>query len=334
MVALDGFFEKSMLRSETKKVANPKSEEYVILNCIYLKTFTAMDQLSIDRFDVEHIAPKEQMRKLIESCSGDGLPVSCIANLCYLLEYVNRSKKDKNFYQDKKYLLNVKLSDVESKYSFTEAEDLEWMDVPYEKPEDFEVLKEYYVDYCTKRFDKIKHLFCESLGIEYEVLEEEPHEIVKAVVKPEPISVVNKKVKFADKCVSRLAQLTNTELIKVGRSTYKTADGIKGYVVTTSKAYKQGSREKYWFAYRRNPLDDLKGCMECYIIYGCKDEQTLIAIPVEEIEKRVNNLNLSKDEDGNISHWHMVFFKDSNANMTWMLSKPEIVEENINQYQL
>lgn len=334
MVALDGFFEKSMLRSETKKVANPKSEEYVILNCIYLKTFTAMDQLSIDRFDVEHIAPKEQMRKLIESCSGDGLPVSCIANLCYLPEYVNRSKKDKNFYQDKKYLLNVKLSDVESKYSFTEAEDLEWMDVPYEKPEDFEVLKEYYVDYCTKRFDKIKHLFCESLGIEYEVLEDEPHEILKAVVTPEPIPTVNKKVKFADKCVSRLAQLTNTELIKVGRSTYKTADGIKGYVVTTSKTYKQGNRDKYWFAYRRSPLDDLKGCTENYIVYGCKDEQTLIVIPVEEIEKRVDNLNLSKDEDGNISHWHMVFFKDTNGNMTWMLSKPEIIEENINQYQL
>lgn len=334
MVALDGFFEKSMLRSEIKKVANPKSEEYVILNCIYLKTFTAMDQLSIDRFDVEHIAPKEQMRKLIESCSGDGLPVSCIANLCYLPEYVNRSKKNKNFYQDKKYLLNVKLSDVESKYSFTEAEDLEWMDVPYEKPEDFEVLKEYYVDYCTKRFDKIKHLFCESLGIEYEVLEEEAHEIVKAVVKPEPIPVVNKKVKFADKCVSRLAQLINTELIKVGRSTYKTVDEAKGYVVTTSKAYKQGNRDKYWFAYRRNPLDDLKGCSECYIVYGCKDEQTLIVMPVEEIEKRVDNLNLSKDEDGNISHWHMVFFRDANGNMTWMLSKPEIIEENINQYLL
>ena len=59
MVALDGFFERSMLRAEKKNIANPRSEEYVILNCIYLKTFTAMDQLSIDRFDVEHIAPKE-----------------------------------------------------------------------------------------------------------------------------------------------------------------------------------------------------------------------------------------------------------------------------------
>lgn len=107
------------------------------------------------------------MRKLIEACKGEGLSISCIANLCYLPEYVNRSKKDKNFYQDKKYLQYVKLEEVETKYSFTEEEDLDWMDMPYEKPEDFAVLKEYYTDYCTKRFAKIKHLFCDALGITY-----------------------------------------------------------------------------------------------------------------------------------------------------------------------
>ncbi len=182
MVALDGLFERSMLRAEVKKVASPRSEEYVILNCIYLKTFTAMDQLSIDRFDVEHIAPKEQMRKLIEACNGDGLPISCIANLCYLPEYVNRSKKDKNFYQDKKYLLHVNLDEVESKYSFTEEADLEWMDMPYTE-NDFPVLKEYYTDYCTRRFDKIKHLLCNSLGIAYEEIEDTSQEITKKVMR-------------------------------------------------------------------------------------------------------------------------------------------------------
>lgn len=83
-VAMDSFFEKSMLRSESKQAANPKSEDFAILNCIYLKTFTAMDQLSLDRFDVEHIAPKDQMKELIKNCDGEGLPISCIANLCYL----------------------------------------------------------------------------------------------------------------------------------------------------------------------------------------------------------------------------------------------------------
>lgn len=329
MVALDGFFERSMLRAESKKVANPRSEEFVMLNCIYLKTFTAMDQLSIDKFDVEHIAPKEQMRKLIDSCNGEGLPISCIANLCYLPEYINRSKRDKNFYQDKKYLLHIDLADVESKYSFTEEADLEWMDMPYTQPDDFAVLKEYYTDYCTKRFEKIKRLFCASLGIKYEESYEEPEVIAKTVIIPETQPMPNKKVKFADKCVQRLAQILNEELIKVGRSTYISADGKKGFVFTTSKAYKQGNREKYWFAYRRNNLVDIENCENKYFIYGCKDEGTMVQLPIPIIEEHIDNMNISRDEDGMITHWHIVFFKDVDGKMTWMLSHPEIKEVDI-----
>ncbi|MDO4553912.1 MAG: DUF262 domain-containing protein [Lachnospiraceae bacterium] len=329
MVALDGFFERSMLRAESKKVANPRSEEFVMLNCIYLKTFTAMDQLSIDKFDVEHIAPKEQMRKLIDSCNGEGLPISCIANLCYLPEYINRSKHDKNFYQDKKYLLHIDLADVESKYSFTEEADLEWMDMPYTQPDDFAVLKEYYTDYCTKRFEKIKHLFCDSLGIKYEESYEGPEVIAKTVIIPETQPIPNKKIKFADKCVQRLAQIINEELIKVGRSTYISADGKKGFVFTTSKAYKQGNREKYWFAYRRNNLADIANCENKYFIYGCKDEGTMVQLPISTIEEHIDNMNISRDEDGMITHWHIVFFKDADGKMTWMLSHPEIKEVDI-----
>lgn len=333
MVALDGLFERSMLRAEKRNIANPKSEEYVVLNCIYLNTFTAMDQLSLEKFDVEHIAPKEQMRKLIDLCNGEGLPISCIANLCYLPDYVNRSKKDKNFYQDKKYLQHINLAEVENKYSFTEPEDLEWMDMPYEKTEDSFVLKEYYTDYCVKRFDKLKHLFCDSMGITYEVVEPQ-EEVVKKVVVSKPVSTVSKKVKFADKCILRLVQQLNTDLIKTGRSTYKTQDGKIGYVITTSKMYTQGNREKYWFAYRRNPLSEIQECEEKYVIYGCKDESTLVVLPVLEIEKRIDNINLSQDEDGNLAHWHIVFFKDVTGHMTWMLSKPEINEIPINKYVL
>lgn len=329
MVALDGFFERSMLRAESKKVANPRSEEFVVLNCIYLKTFTAMDQLSIDKFDVEHIAPKEKMRKIIDSCNGEGLPISCIANLCYLPEYVNRSKRDKNFYQDKKYLLHIDLSEVESKYSFTEETDLEWMDMPYTQPDDFAVLKEYYVDYCTKRFEKMKRLFCASLGIKYEEIDEEPEAIAKTVIIPETQPVPNKKVKFADKCVQRLAHLLNTDLIKVGRSTYISADGKNGFIFTTSKAYKQGNREKYWFAYRRNNLSDIEKCENQFFIYGCKDERTMVQFSISNIEEHIDNMNFSRDEDGMITHWHVVFFKDSAGKMTWMLSHPEIEEVDI-----
>lgn len=333
MVALDGFFERSMLRSEKKNIANPKSEEYVFLNCIYLKSFTAMDQLSLDKFDVEHIAPKEQMRKLIITCSGEGLPISCIANLCYLPDYINRSKKSKNFYQDKKYLKNININDIENKYSFTNEEDLEWMDIPYEKSEDFSVLKEYYTDYCVKRFDRLKHLFCESMGLKYEIIEVE-EDVESEIIIPRTINTSNKKVKFADKCVLRLAEYLGIELTKIGRRTYKTKDNKKGYIIATSKVYIQGNREKYWFAYRRNPIIEIKSCEEQYYVFGCKDENTLIVLPIDEIEKRLDNINESKDDEDNISHWHIVFFKNDDGNIKWMLSKPNIIELTITEYMI
>lgn len=106
----------------------------------------------------------------------------------------------------------------------------------------------------------------------------------------------------------KLAQKIGSELVKVGRSTYMTTDGKKGFVLTTSKAYKQGNRDKYWFAYRRNSLDDLKKCDEVFVVYGCKDESTMVSLPVSLIEEHVDALNVSKDDDGKVIHWHMVFF--------------------------
>lgn len=164
-LALDGLFEKEMSRHEVSHVNAPRAEDYVILNCIYSQTFSAMDQLSIEKFDVEHIAPKKQMQKLIAICKGDGLPISSISNLCYLPEYVNRSKRDKNFYQDSKYLGVVSLDEVEEKYSFTHSQDLEWMDLEYESHQDWEDLKLFYLAFCRSRFAIMKERFFKSMGL-------------------------------------------------------------------------------------------------------------------------------------------------------------------------
>lgn len=164
MVAIGGYFESTMQRQESEKVKNVSKEDYVFLNCIYLNTFTAMDQLSIEKFDVEHIAPKAQMQKLIKKTNSHGLPISSIANLCYLPEFANRSKRDKNFYQDKKYRKLIDLNEVEAKYSFTTESDLEWMDIDY-GVNDTEFLIESYNEFLNSRFQTLKELFCKSLGI-------------------------------------------------------------------------------------------------------------------------------------------------------------------------
>lgn len=332
--ALDGFYDKSMFRTENKQIANPKSEEYVLLNCIYLNTFTAMDQLSVNKFDVEHIAPKDQMKKLIAATGGAGLPISSIANLCYLPEYVNRSKKDRNFYQDTKYLRHIDLDEVERKYSFTSREDMEWMDMPYQGAEDFEALRQFYVEFCNDRFEILKKLFCESMGVDYNAMNAVSEGAVYEPVKKIKENSASKANTFAGECVTIVEEKMGIILNKICRSAYKTADGKRGYIVCVSKAYKQGNREKYWFGYRRNPLEDIKDCEEKYIIYGCKDAKEVLIMPAQDIEAVTSSMNYSTDEDGEISHWHIVFFRDSSGHMTQLLSKPSLKEIDINKYKI
>lgn len=163
--AFDNYVEYCNNLEETRNVRNPNEKDYVILNTIYLSLFTAMDQLSLDAFDVEHIATKSQMKGLIKKCKGAGLPISHIANICYLPEGINRTKRDLNFYQDTGYLAKAKcsLQYIEEKYSFTEEKMLEWMDLPYEAG-DFSALKDEYFEYLSIRCSAIRNRFLVALG--------------------------------------------------------------------------------------------------------------------------------------------------------------------------
>jgi len=98
--------------------------------------------------------------------------------------------------------------------------------------------------------------------------------------------------------------------------------------------YVRGVREKYWFAYRKNPLKDIENCEEKYIVYGCKDANNIIILPVNEIESKLDKLNVSRDKEGNITHWHIEFFKDKCGKIIWRQSKPNIEEIDISKYKL
>lgn len=163
--AFDSYSEELFSRHEKTQVSNPSSIDYVILNTIYVNEFSALDQLSIERFDVEHIATKKQMKSLNAKCNGEGLPISHIANICYLPEFENRSKREKNFYQDDKYLDESKstLQEIENKYSFTKAEDLSFMDNIFGE-NDFEKLRESYTNYLKNRNKIIRSKFLTALG--------------------------------------------------------------------------------------------------------------------------------------------------------------------------
>lgn len=161
---LNNWFTLQLNRQEVKNVANPKLSDLLFLNCIYTDIFSAKDQLSKVKYDVEHIATKNYMKNIIKTNEWQGQPISCIANLCYLPEQANRTKKDKNFYQDIKYLDKISLSDVEQKFSFTKAEDLSWMDLEFDAGE-YSLFSDKYVTFLKKRFEIQKEKFYESMQI-------------------------------------------------------------------------------------------------------------------------------------------------------------------------
>lgn len=329
--ALDGFFDKSMSRMEVKNIATPKSEEIVMLNCIYLNTFTALDQLSIDRFDIEHIAPKEQMKRLLKKTQGIGLPISCIANLCYLPDYINRSKGSKNFYQDKNYLSHINLAEVEEKYSFTSQDDLEWMDMPFGK-DDFDVLKDYYGEFLNNRFETLKKLFCQSMSLNYEEMQ---NIVIEATEPTKQSGVITAKSPTAP-AIIRLQEKLGKTITHVKRSAYTSDNGEVGYVLCESKRYVQGDKAKYWYGFRHKPFELIENCKEKYILYAFKDSPDLLLIPYEYISNLTPHLISSEDSEneGEISHWHIVFFRDPDGHYTQLLSKPEITEVNIDGFKL
>lgn len=153
---LDSYYQNQLSNKQHENFSNPTNADSVILNCIYVNLFSAAQQLSGKRFDIEHIATRERMRSLLKNYEELKLPVSCIANLCYLPEDINRGKKEKTIYEADG--LSLPISEIESKYSFTTKDDLEWISYPYGF-EDKSLFVNYFQQYLDKRYIEMKRRF-------------------------------------------------------------------------------------------------------------------------------------------------------------------------------
>ena len=116
--------------------------------------------------------------------------------------------------------------------------------------------------------------------------------------------------------------------------TFKTEDNKKGYTLVSSKMYPQGDKEKYWFGYRDKRFEDIEDCDEQYMILGCRNKTlSVVRFPRKFIEQHLGMLNTSVDsETGEISHYHIVIFKNPDGKMTMLLSKPVLREIDISEY--
>lgn len=327
--ALTNMYEREKLSQERKKINKASNADIVFLNCIYLNKFTALDQLSLERFDIEHIATKDLMKDLIQKSSlNSGLPISCVANLCYLPEYENRAKGNRTFYQDTNYLKRVTLKEIEDKYSFTTREDLEWVDLPYEMG-DFEELKDEYLSFLDKRFDIQKRKFYEIMGINPTVIGTinntvTPASNAKKAKKPE----INNTYK---PIVDGLEKHLKCELEIKGRTLVESSDKRIGAVMAYSKVYMQGNRRKYWFAVHPTKMKQCNSYQDKYYTFACSDDNIAVSIPFSVMNEHISEMNMSKTKDSGKIYYHMILFVDGNK-VNWFLSRPEIKELDISEF--
>ena len=155
---LDNHYQKQLQNKQNERFSNPVNADCVILNCVYVNLFSANDQLSSKKFDIEHLATKERMRNILKVFPDLKLPVSCIANLCYLPEDINRGKKEKTIYEAQN--MSLPITTIEDKYSFTQEDDLKWITYPY-TIDDSQLLINNYDAFLKNRYAKIKKFFLE-----------------------------------------------------------------------------------------------------------------------------------------------------------------------------
>ena len=343
---LNGMFEDSLSKKEKTSVRKPTNVNIVFLNAIYLKKFSALDQLSTDKFDIEHIATKDKMKRMIvQTCPDDnleGLPISSIANLCYLPEYQNRSKGKKTFYEDELYLNGMKLDEIEEKYSFTSSNDLDWINMEYEKG-DFNDLEEFYVEFLKLRFEEQKREFYASMDIDTSLINmnkvikiqaERNSKTIKRTIKDFPESNAGKRKKKLYEDIKRSLEIKYSNKLEFAKKTI-VEGGDRQFILAYSKLYYQGKKHKYWFAYRPNILEDENNSNK-YYVFACNEDNVSLVIPVAKLVENMKALN--KSENGVNSYYHIVIFIDTDKNsekkITWLLSKPKIREVDITSFKI
>ena len=52
------------------------------------------------------------------------------------------------------------------------------------------------------------------------------------------------------------------------------------------------------------------------------------------MDERAEQMNSSIDENGDVSHWHVVFLRDTGGHMTQLLSHPNLIEEDIDKFKV
>ena len=114
---------------------------------------------------------------------------------------------------------------------------------------------------------------------------------------------------------------------------YEIEDESKGYIISHSKMYKEGDKEKYWFGYRINRFDTIQDCGEQYFVLICRYKKAMVlCLPRNFLDQYKDNYNNSTDKNGDITHYHLVIHKHPDGKVTLLLSNPGLKRIDISEY--
>ncbi|MEI9418759.1 pentapeptide repeat-containing protein [Mesorhizobium sp. Cs1321R2N1] len=101
--------------------------------------------------------------------------------------------------------------------------------------------------------------------------------------------------------IAAMSSRLGDTLIKTSQAMYQNIDGKKRIACTISRRY--NSRTPYWYAYHPRWDDFLRGGSEGYFVLGCMDLSIAFSIPLQDIDRIVFDLNVSKTERR--QYWHV-----------------------------
>lgn len=119
------------------------------------------------------------------------------------------------------------------------------------------------------------------------------------------------------KIVERFFSQRNETYIRQSKTNFEgKTSGIR-VACAVSKLY-ETSTPGYWYAFHPPWLQFLREGKESYFVLGCMDRDEAFAIPLADMESRLDDLN--KSEDGEKCFWH-VQTRVENSEILWNLSK-------------
>jgi hypothetical protein len=113
-------------------------------------------------------------------------------------------------------------------------------------------------------------------------------------------------VNFYEKCVARVSRKLGKNLIKDGRVTYTSADKETHLVLLNSKTYPDGDGRGFWYGFRPNQGEFLEQSKSSFVAFGCGSEEEILLIPFSKFKKFLRNLPVTTEEDGGITHSHVI----------------------------